>query len=555
MKTQDRPARKRKLADGEANGKSDAASTAAAESTGTTNDVGRVGAVGAAPVEKEKFVIWRVEDGAQKNYSRLGQELAEANKNLYRNGAFGHGLIQVLPNGTWRLIIKAPQLAPVIVDSLPMRVMKEDKIVTELPAAAHLNAMLRSEEFLKQFLPVDQVTKSVLYDQDFMIVPPGYHDGGENRRFLFLGSSPPVADSLNTINSFLDVMDFFAPADRTNTVAAALTILLRHHWAGQKPLILITATKSHAGKGTTTDFIRGRVAKADVLYENIDWPMQSQFQRQLNLDPEIGMVVLDNVRLDSAGGRSPAIRSAWIESFVTTAEVTLASPDAGDAIRLKNRFVFVINTNDGSLSPDSLNRSLPIHLAPKGDVHERRSPIGDPKLEFLPQNRDKIEAELHGMIQRWRQAGSPLDDTAKHPMRLWARTIGGILKVSGFTDFLANYQLCRATEDPTREALAVLAAVKPDIALTPMEWTKTVGEEGLAKILFRSHQRDTEKSRERAIGVLLSKYLGETFIAMTDSVRLHVRLDGGQARWGEKKNPHTRYVFTVIKKEALPIDD
>jgi hypothetical protein len=550
MKTQERQALKPRLAHGEPNGQSDAASTAAAESNATKNDVGRVGA---APKGDEKGFIWHIDDGARTNYQKLGQELAKANNNLFRNGAIGHGLIQVLQNGTWRLIIKAAQLAPMIVDSLSMRVMKRNKVVSELPATAHLNAMPRSDEFLKQFRPVDQVTNSVLYDEEFAIVPPGYHDGGDNRRFLFLGSSPPVADSLNTINSFLDVMDFSTPADRTNTVAAALTVLLRHHWAGQKPLILITATKSHAGKGTLTEFIRGSVAKATVLYESVDWPMQSQFQRQLSSDPEIGVLILDNVRLDSAGGRSQIIRSAWLESFVTEADLSLASPDAGDPVRLDNRFVCMINTNDGALSPDLLNRALTCHLAPKGDVHERKSPIGDPKLEFLPQNRDKIAAELHGMILRWRLAGSPLDETVQHPMRLWARTIGGILKVSGFAEFLANYQSCRATEDPTREALAVLAAVKPDIALTPMEWVKTVGEEGLAKRLFRSDQRETEKSRERAIGKLLSKYLGETFIAMTESVRFHVRLDGGQARWGEKRNPHTRYVFTVIRKEMLPI--
>jgi hypothetical protein len=202
MKTKTQTVLKLKRVDGEANGKRGAASAAKAKSTATKNGVGAVAGVGASPLDDENL-IWRIEDGARRNYSQLGHELARAHKSLYRNGSNGHGLIMVMLNGTWRLIIKAPQLAPVIVDSLPMCVMKEDKVVSELPTAAHLNAMLKSEQFLKQFPPVDQVTTSVLYDEEFVIVPPGYHDGGENRRFLFLGSTPPSADSLDTIKSFL----------------------------------------------------------------------------------------------------------------------------------------------------------------------------------------------------------------------------------------------------------------------------------------------------------------------------------------------------------------
>ena len=112
-----------------------------------------------------------------------------------------------------------------------------------------------------------------------------------------------------TITAFLDVMEFESRADRTNAVAAALTTLLRHHWLGEKPLYQITATKSHAGKGTVAEFARGSVGKADILYESIDWPMLSQFQRQVKLDPDLGVIIFDNVRLDSAGGRGKFIRA------------------------------------------------------------------------------------------------------------------------------------------------------------------------------------------------------------------------------------------------------
>ena len=363
-----------------------------------------------------------------------------------------------------------------IVDALTMKVVKEGKVVSELPTAAHLNAMLYSEAFLRQFRPVDLVAKTPLYLPDFSTLQPGYHDGGDGQRLYFTGPKPQIADSLETINLFLNVMAFATNADRTNTVAAASTSFLRHLWPGEKPVVLVTATKSHAGKGTIIVFVRGSVAKADILYEPIDWPIQSQLQRQISHNADIGLISLDNVRLDGAGGRAKSIRSGFIESFVTNSEVTLSSPGAGEPTRLKNWFVVAINTNDGLLSPDLMNRALSIHLAPKGDVQNRKTPIGNPKLEFLPHNQERIDAELRGMIERWKKAGCPLDETVKHPMTPWARTIGGILKVSGFSDFLGNFGTRKVADDPIREALGILAATSPNKELRPGEWASLAVE-------------------------------------------------------------------------------
>jgi hypothetical protein len=501
----------------------------------------------------ERHYNWKVERGARRNFARFGHALSLSNPKLFRRDE-GDGLLLVLPSGETRLITKGTQLAPVIVDSLHMKVTKEGKVTGELPPAGHLSAMLASEEFLSSFRPVTQVLRRPAYLQDFRLTEPGYSVDGRSS-YLYVGSEPRITSSLDTINQFLDVMDFASEADRTNTVAAALTSLLNNHWPGEKPVVLVTATKSHSGKGTVTDFIRGTLPKADILYESIDWPMQSQFQKQIRLNPEVGFVCFDNVRLDSAGGRAKTIRSAFVESFVTNPEIMLASPGAGEAVRIKNSYVVSINTNDGGLSADLLNRSLPIHLTPKGNVHDRVSPIGNPKLEFLPQNRDRIEAELRGMIERWKEAGYPTDDQVKHPMGPWAKTIGGILAANGFKQFLDNYSAKRISDDPIRDALSILAGVAPDKALRPAEWAKHAVVQGLAKTLFSAGDRDTEEGRARAIGVLFSRYAGESFETRTDLEQLVVCLEGGNRRWTTGKNPHVRYVFRVLQNQPLPVEE
>jgi hypothetical protein len=315
----------------------------------------------------------------------------------------------------------------------------------------------------------------------------------------------------------------------------------------------VTGTKSNSGKGTVTDFVRGNVPKADILYENNDWPMMSQFQRQLQLAPDIGVVVLDNVRCDSSG--TSLIRSGFLESFVTNSEVILASPGAGEPVRLQNRYLFTINTNDGRVSPDMMNRSMSIHMAPKGNVHEQDTPIGNPKLDYLPKHRDQIEAELRGMIERWKKAGCQLDSEVKHSMSNWAATIGEILRVNGFTDFLANSRERRAADDPLQEALAILGAAKPDKTLRPNEWAKLVVEQGLAKTLLPTNERETEAGRVRAIGKVLTRHLGVEFVAATDTTSYRLRLEGGFRRWNTGKNPFTQYVFTVLEKKPRAVEE
>jgi len=283
--------------------------------------------------------------------------------------------------------------------------------------------------------------------------------------------------------------------------------------------------------------------------------MQSQFQQQYARNPDIGMMCLDNVRLDSAGGRGRFIRSAFLESFLTSPEIHLASPSVGQPARLKNRFVMTITTNDGMLSLDLLNRALPIHLAPNGNVQTRQSPIGNPKLEFLPENQERLEAELRGMIARWKSCGQPLDKTARHPMTPWARTIGGILKANGFSDFLANYETRMTLDDPIREALAILASAAPGQELRAKEWADLAVQQGLAKTLFSPSERETDKGRERGIGVVFSRHRDETFEARTTTKEMRVRLAGGFRRWSKGKNPCTRYIFTVLTEKVIPIEE
>src|SRR5262249_33727160 len=159
----------------------------------------------------------------------------------------------------------------------------------------------------------------------------------------------------------------------------------------------VTSTKSHGGKDTVIEFAAGTTPKLSVSYESTDWAFQKSFVATVKHRPEVGVLNVENVRLERKGRY---IASSFLERFLTDAEPLLYAPGVGNPRRMQNQLVVALSSNFGTISEDLMNRALPIHLNPTGDVAQRLSPIGNPKLEYLPTHRDRIEAELHGLIAR-----------------------------------------------------------------------------------------------------------------------------------------------------------
>ena len=253
----------------------------------------------------------------------------------------------MLPDGKHRRLTKGAELAPIIVDRVPVRVIKNGKPKGGKIDHAHLTAMLRSKVFLDQFMPVDEIISTPLYLPDFSLARPGYNDGGPGFRILYVGPEPEVSDSLETVYSFLDVMEFETNADRTNTVAAALTVALRNHWPGGKPIILVTATKSHAGKDTVISFAAGVAGLVSISYQATNWAFERSFVGAVKTAPDAAVIVVENARLDR---KERFIASAFLERFATDPEPMLFSTGTGEPIRIKNNLVLGISTNYGTVN-------------------------------------------------------------------------------------------------------------------------------------------------------------------------------------------------------------
>jgi hypothetical protein len=100
---------------------------------------------------------WNENDAAAENYARLGERLATTG-DLFRSPQYGSGLILLLPNGKPARIEHGMDLLPVIVDRVPVQIIRDGKPKGGRIAAAHLGAMLKSESFLGNFRSVDRIS-------------------------------------------------------------------------------------------------------------------------------------------------------------------------------------------------------------------------------------------------------------------------------------------------------------------------------------------------------------------------------------------------------------
>jgi hypothetical protein len=330
-------------------------------------------------------------------------------------------------------------------------------------------------------------------------------------------------------------------------VAAALTVLLHNHWPGGKPVVLLTATKSHSGKDTVGDFICGNAPRLNVSYDPADGAMEHRLAVGLRRHPEAIVVYVGNAR---RGRGEPEISSAVLERSATDPVLSLDHAGSRGPLRRRNDVVFFLSTNDGPVSADLRVRSMAIQLDPGGDTAERVPPIGNPRLEFLPEHRDEIEAELHGMIRRWVLAGMPLDTEVRHPCTPWARVVGGILKVNGFRGFLANRTLRRTADDPERRALGLVGVHSPEAWRPAAEWAAEADHLGLARVLLGPDRRSP--GRRWAMGAALWRHRDEAFEVEMDTARVTLRLEWARRAFKAGAETELRFRFVVLNCQRLP---
>jgi len=307
--------------------------------------------------------------------------------------------------------------------------------------------LLMRSELLPAGLPrIRQYANRPLFDGDFILRSPKWHP---DVQMLIHGpivepilhSSPdttqPAVDRLppllkQTLRGFC----FRADADVANALAALLTGLLANHFIDSlKGFFLVDGNQPGLGKtllvrviGTVLDGMEPPITPFNPDDAELEKRLCAQFRHGVS-----SIVLIDNGK--TANGS--AVSSAALESNSMSPVMTFRILGKSEVIIRPNNLVWMMTMNSTRVSPDLLSRGVPIRMAYEGRPEHRQFPGPDP-IRCARENRIALLGELAGLVIKWNQAGRP-SGAASHRCHEWAHTIGGILEVAGFPEFLANY--------------------------------------------------------------------------------------------------------------------
>ncbi len=485
-------------------------------------------------------VVFDERSPASESFPELARQLAGE---TYRPAPPGDGLIRIVDD--YACAVTTPRsLMSLIIDIIPnfMAISSSGKPKATISAAL-VGTMLESSLFRAEFRILDDVISRPIWLPSFELSPPGYSDAGPGHRVYYApkhDEEERVSDEQHYIGRWLEQMSWADSASATNWIAASITVILRHHWPGGKPLIAFLANKSHSGKTTLALAAAGLESTAMVSFTDAAWALEMTVARALKATPDASAIIIDNARDD---GANHEIKSASLERAITDTKPFFFSSAKGESCQRSN-LVFMLTANNAILNEDLCNRCLPITLQCDGDPMARETTIGNPRYDFLAKHRYHMHAEILGMIHRWVAAGKKLDPSVMHPMATWARTVGGILRESGYTDFLQNYDTVRKGVDALREAITILGASKHDLWMRPAVWAEHMHNLGLTKLLVRNPAyRGAPDTRAIGLGRTLSAHQNETFRIEHDDGEVKLFLhrerhrveqgsNGTQPKWG-----------------------
>lgn len=325
-------------------------------------------------------------------------------------------------------------------------------------------ALVLSNDTLTEALcRIQLYARRPLFSTDFVLLGPGCH-----REYEVLIHGPEIEPDLSPLPNASEVKDrlppllrellsdfcFREPADLTNFLGLMLTGLLTNHFLScLKGLALIDGNQPGVGK-TMLMRVLGIVLDGGdpklIPYTPDDEELQKRLCATLRPSRQ-SVLVIDNAKQSSG----TPISSPVIEANSMATEIALRILGVSENFVRPNDVIWSLTMNQTKVNPDLMSRGLPIRLSYDGPPESRVFAGLDP-IGYARENRHGIFAELSGFVVRWNQAGRHEGDRS-HRCHQWAKLIGGILKVNGVPDFLANYEVASGAFNSELEDLTVLA--------------------------------------------------------------------------------------------------
>ncbi|VTU02483.1 Putative DNA-directed DNA polymerase OS=Corynebacterium genitalium ATCC 33030 GN=HMPREF0291_11989 PE=3 SV=1 [Gemmataceae bacterium] len=349
-------------------------------------------------------------------------------------------------------------------------------------------------------------THNPVYTPDWRLAAPGYDaDSG----IYNAGPAVEPCDTTEHLDRLLADFCFRTPGDRTNYVGVLLTALLVPRFIGSKPAVLFNGNQPGLGKSVLAQIVAilrdGRPTETGTYNPN-----DEEFEKRLGAIVRRGAttIIIDNAK---GTGRNPRIDSACLERSITDPVLSFRLLGYSREIRAENSHIFCLTANTPDVSRDLVTRSVVVGLYHEGDPATRAFTIPDPE-GYAEEHRVELLGELVGMVERWRAAGSPAAAVcSRFNKKGWGPTVGGILQVAGYPDFLANAAAAAAELDDTRREFAALVAAMADQPQGTWTCAELAGLADANRLFPAKGPEESPRGRATRIGMLAGRYVGERF--------------------------------------------
>lgn len=371
---------------------------------------------------------------------------------------------------------------------------------------AYANTWLNRDDLLGKLPKITMFTNNPVFAPDWKLVEPGYN---ASSGIYYSGAPIAPREGREYLDRLLADFCFKAPADRANYIAMLLTAVCVPHFIGAKPAALFNGNQPGIGKSILAQIIailRDGHTVGTISYN----PNDEEFEKRFGSVVRRGVttLIIDNAKLR---GRNQRIDSACLERSITDAILSFRLLGSSQDIQAENSHIFCLTANSADISPDLISRSVPINLFFEGAPSRRKFSLPNPE-RYVTEHRVEILGELVGMVEKWKEAGSPRTETASRFNKSgWGDILGGILSVAEIPDFLANIDEMAESLDETRRDFTELVTAMladPRGAWTGATLVELAGQRGL---LTNELGDGSARSQAIRLGLIASRYVGEYF--------------------------------------------
>lgn len=305
--------------------------------------------------------------------------------------------------------------------------------------------------------PLRAVVNYPVYVGDLELARPGYNPGAavfydepEHLRDL----TPNRDNPFEVLDDVAEEFPFRDSASRENAVASMVTLVVRLALRGCVPFFLVRAHREGTGK---TYLARTLVVAVRGLDPTLFQFGASDEERDKRICALLRrgetVAVADNL---PAGEEIDSPALAMLGSARTYTGRILGKTQTGT---FPNEMTLFMTGNNIGATGEIARRMVPIHLEADCANPQEKTGFAHPDPVAYARSRQRQVAEaIVGMVERFKDAGRPeFVGVTFGGFEAWARTVGGILTVSGSTGFLANLRAWQSSADEfSADAMALL---------------------------------------------------------------------------------------------------